>query len=64
MSERFTVLVTADAEEASQQAAAIVAEHVNDSPETLLCAASGNTPTRTYALLGAMAAQRQLSTSL
>lgn len=57
-------MVTPDEEEASQQAAAIVAEHVNDSPDTLLCAASGNTPTRTYSLLSAMAAQRQLPTSL
>ncbi len=62
VTEGYTFLVAPDEEEASRQAASIVADQINSRPDSLLCVAAGNTPTRTYALLGEMAAQGQFPT--
>ncbi len=47
----WSLSVFDDLEELSQQAALRVADHVRQVPDSLLCLASGATPSRTYSLL-------------
>lgn len=53
-----TVQVAADAEQMSRQAADLILRQVTHKPDLLLCASSGQTPTRTYDLLAAAHAQQ------
>ncbi|HZN69458.1 MAG TPA: 6-phosphogluconolactonase [Tepidisphaeraceae bacterium] len=46
----FQVFVQADYEEVSLRAARLLLHHVREKPDTLLCAATGGSPTRAYDL--------------
>ena len=59
--EAFTLRVCPDVDEASQHAATLVAEQIRRKPDSVICTASGSTPTRTYAKLGELAAENQLA---
>ena len=59
--ESFTLYVCPDADEASQRAATLVADQIRRKPDSLICTASGSTPTGAYAKLGKLAAENQLA---
>ena len=46
------IIVTEDYESLSRQAAEIVTHRIREKPNALLCAATGNTPIRTYQIIG------------
>ncbi|MBH64331.1 MAG: hypothetical protein CL569_18170 [Alphaproteobacteria bacterium] len=59
-----TFRIAPDPEQASRLAATVVAGQIKRTPESVLCFASGSTPTRTYEVLADMAASEEFSTEL
>ena len=59
--EAFTLHVCPDVDDASQHAATLVADQIRRKPDSVICTASGSTPTRTYAKLGELATESQLA---
>lgn len=62
VNEAFTLFVAPDEEEASRQASLIIADQIGEKRNSLLCAASGSTPARTYAMLADMATEDRVPT--
>jgi galactosamine-6-phosphate isomerase len=57
--EAFTFHVDSSVDKASARAASLVAEQIRRKPDSLICVASGSTPTQTYANLGELAAENR-----
>lgn len=62
VTDAFELVVAPDGETASRNAATMVADQISAKPESLICAASGNTPKRMYELLTEMASHGRFPT--